>query len=92
MTYPLSAPGMSTHSKKRKPAAPDQSLQPKKKAKTEEAKTKSKDKGKARETDAEAEFQVIHASLVVSIPPIFANSHHAGVQEMLDSMVMRFVQ
>ncbi|KAJ7287617.1 hypothetical protein C8J57DRAFT_1284429 [Mycena rebaudengoi] len=82
---------MSTHSKKRKPAAPDQSLQPKKKAKTEEAKTKSKDKGKARETDAEAEFQVIHASLVVSIPPIFANSPHAGVQEMLDSMVMRYI-
>lgn len=46
---------------------------------------KKKDKGKGRET----EFQVVKASLVVSIPPIFTSDPRAGVEEMLDSMVMR---
>jgi len=35
------------------------------------------------------EFHVVSASLVVSIPPIFASNPTAGVEEMLDSMVMR---
>ncbi|KAJ6609834.1 hypothetical protein B0H10DRAFT_2166227 [Mycena sp. CBHHK59/15] len=85
---------MSTVSKKRKPAAPDRGVQPKKKVKTAadvKEKRKSKDKGKARETDVETEFQVVQASLVISIPPIFATNPHAGVQEMLDSMVMRYI-
>lgn len=46
-----------------------------------------KDKGKGKAT----EFQVINASLVVSVPPVFASDPRAGVQEMLDSMVMRHV-
>lgn len=77
-------------SKKRKPAAPDAGLQPKKKTKL--ATEKPKDKGKAKQTDAEAEFQVVQASLVVSVPPMFASNPHAGVEEMLDSMIMRFAQ
>ncbi|KAJ6593821.1 hypothetical protein B0H19DRAFT_1092158 [Mycena capillaripes] len=83
-----------TSSKKRKPAAADAGLQPKKKTKisiTNGEKSKTKDKGKARESDAEAEFQTIKASLVVSVPPIFASNPHAGVQEMLDSMIMRYI-
>ncbi|KAF7361980.1 DNA-directed RNA polymerase I subunit rpa43 [Mycena venus] len=68
--------------------------QPKKKAKIalkNGEKTKTKDKGKARESDAEAEFQTVTASLVVSVPPIFASNPHAGVHEMLDSMIMRYI-
>ncbi|KAJ7925219.1 hypothetical protein B0H13DRAFT_1975542 [Mycena leptocephala] len=85
---------MSTSSKKRKPTVADTGLQPKKKAKIavrNGEKSKSKDKGKARESDAEAEFQTVKASLVVSVPPIFASNPHAGVQEMLDSMIMRYI-
>ncbi|KAJ7209501.1 hypothetical protein GGX14DRAFT_520775 [Mycena pura] len=78
---------MSTSSKKRKPVDP--LLQPKKKAKIAEKKVKGK--GKARQDDAQAEFQVVQASLVVSVPPIFANNPHDGVQEMLDSMIMRYI-
>ena len=83
---------MSTASKKRKPAAAHPDPQPTKKAKItvkNGEKSKTKDKGKARESDAEAEFQTVTASLVVSVPPIFASNPHAGVQEMLDSMIMR---
>ncbi|KAJ7497214.1 hypothetical protein FB451DRAFT_1210500 [Mycena latifolia] len=93
---------MSTASKKRKPAGPDPAVHPKKKPKIVDKtkiaekskpteKTKSKGKGKARETDAEAEFQVIQSSLVVSVPPMFASSPNTGVQEMLDSMIMRYI-
>ena len=47
-----------------------------------------KDKGKAR---ADGEFTVVKASLSLSIPPVFANNLRAGAEEMLDSMVMRYV-
>jgi len=33
----------------------------------------------------------VHASLVVSIPPVFASNPRAGVEEMLDSMLMRYI-
>ncbi|KAJ7462202.1 hypothetical protein B0H11DRAFT_2054598 [Mycena galericulata] len=85
---------MSTASKKRKPAAPDPGLQPRKRAKIavkNAEKSRTKEKGKARENDPEAEFQVVQASLVVSVPPIFASSPQTGVQEMLDSMIMRYI-
>jgi DNA-directed RNA polymerase I subunit RPA43 len=47
---------------------------------------KKKDKGKVK-----AKFTVIGASLVVSIPPVFATNPRAGAEEMLDSMIMRCV-
>ncbi|RDB16806.1 DNA-directed RNA polymerase I subunit rpa43 [Hypsizygus marmoreus] len=50
-------------------------------------KEKGKEKGKARDT----EFQVVRTSLVLSIAPIFASNPRAGVEEMLDSMVMRYI-
>ncbi|KAM6502343.1 hypothetical protein JOM56_002320 [Amanita muscaria] len=38
------------------------------------------------------EFGTVRASLVLPLSPVFANSPKAGVQEMLDSMVMRYIQ
>ena len=35
------------------------------------------------------EFHAVGASLVLPLPPTFASNPKAGVQEMLDSMVMR---
>lgn len=49
----------------------------------------AKGKGKGRETDGG--FRDVKASLVVSIPPVFAKNLRLGVEEMLDSMVMRCV-
>ncbi|KAF7376075.1 DNA-directed RNA polymerase I subunit rpa43 [Mycena sanguinolenta] len=78
---------MSSASKKRKPVATaDSGPQPHKKPKLaiqNGEKGKTKDKGKARESNAEAEFKTVTASLVVSVPPIFASNPYAGVQEML---------
>lgn len=48
-----------------------------------------KDKGKSRASDHPSEFRVINASIVLSVPPVFASDLRAGVEEMLDSMVMR---
>lgn len=39
----------------------------------------------------DGEFQVINASLTLSVPPIFADNPRAGVEEMLDSMIMRYL-
>lgn len=48
-----------------------------------------KNKGKSRASDNPSEFRVVNASLALSIPPVFASDLRAGVEEMLDSMVMR---
>ncbi|OBZ70658.1 DNA-directed RNA polymerase I subunit rpa43 [Grifola frondosa] len=77
--------------KKRKHAATENVLpepstkRPKKDSKSTH-KSKKKDKGKSK--SGSREFRVIHASMSVSIPPIFANNLRAGVEEMLDSMLM----
>ena len=47
------------------------------------------DKGKGRATDDA--FRVVRASLSVSVPPYFATDLRGGVEEMLDSMLMRCV-
>lgn len=39
--------------------------------------------------EGDEEFHVIKASLILPISPVFANDPRAGVEEMLDSMVMR---
>ncbi|EIN11629.1 hypothetical protein PUNSTDRAFT_23075, partial [Punctularia strigosozonata HHB-11173 SS5] len=39
----------------------------------------------------DSEFVVVRSSLRVSIPPVFAANPRAGVKEMLDSMLMRYV-
>ncbi len=76
--------------KKRKNTSPAPGEIPVKKAKrdNDHSKKKTKDKkGKGRESD----FHVVQASLVLSIPPKFADDPKTGVNEMLDSMVMRYV-
>ncbi|KAG6896431.1 hypothetical protein C0992_008308 [Termitomyces sp. T32_za158] len=47
-----------------------------------------KEKGKARDS---TEFYVVRTSLVVSIAPTFAGNPRAGIEEILDSMVMRYI-
>ena len=39
----------------------------------------------------ENQFQVATTSLVLSIPPIFAGNPRGGVEEILDSMIMRYL-
>jgi len=41
--------------------------------------------------ESDGEFQVVKASLVLSVPPIFAANPRAGVEELLDSMIMRYI-
>lgn len=62
----------------------------KKVKKEKKEKSKKRDKGKAKDVDS-SEFKLVNASLVVSIPPVFANDPMSGVEEMLDSLVMRYV-
>ena len=75
--------------KKRKHAVVDigQEAEPStKRHKKEKDKSKKKDKGKGRATE---EFRVVRASMLISIPPVFANDLRAGAEEMLDSLLMR---
>ncbi|KAF9263441.1 hypothetical protein L218DRAFT_973215 [Marasmius fiardii PR-910] len=44
-------------------------------------------KGKSKQT----EFQVVKASTILSVPPIFSIDPKSGVAEMLDSMIMRYI-
>ena len=60
----------------------------KKKGNHSKHKGKNKDKGKEKKS---SEFKLVRALLTVSIPPVFASNPRAGVEEMLDSMVMRCV-
>jgi len=78
---------MTGTSKKRKQANVEADVSAKKSRKDRHQKLNPKSKGKERET----EFHVVKTSVVLSIPPIFASNPRAGVEEMLDSMVMRHV-
>ena len=60
-----------------------------KRSKTDKVKKdKSKSKSKGKEVEA-GQFKVTQASLLLSIPPVFANNLRTGAEEMLDSMLMR---
>ncbi|KAF4598310.1 hypothetical protein EYR38_006707 [Pleurotus pulmonarius] len=50
-----------------------------------------KDKGKGKEVPEESEFRLVRTTLTVSISPIFASNPRIGVEELLDSMVMRYI-
>ncbi|KAG8980652.1 hypothetical protein FRB90_007575 [Tulasnella sp. 427] len=52
---------------------------------------KSKSKGKRKMKDDASPFVVVSASTRLSIPPVFAAKPLAGVEEMLDSMVMKHI-
>jgi len=89
----IMAPLTETLSKKRKLArmAAEASIPPPKSKKHKKEKSKKTDKGKSKaSSSSESEFNVVHASLIVSIPPVFASNPRAGVEEMLDSMLMRY--
>ncbi|KAI0329690.1 hypothetical protein GY45DRAFT_1324659 [Cubamyces sp. BRFM 1775] len=84
-------------SKKRKHAAAEAGVtepSTKRSKKDKDAKRLAKeqarvDKGKSRATDDA--FRVVRASLTVSVPPAFAADLRGGVEEMLDSMLMRYI-
>ena len=46
---------------------------------------------KARVDEPASEFRTVSASVVLSLPPVFAAKYHEAAEEMLDSMVMRCV-
>ncbi|KAJ2918508.1 hypothetical protein MD484_g1881, partial [Candolleomyces efflorescens] len=71
-------------SKRKHKAGDAKNVQPSKKLKKAEA-VKPNDKGKGRE------FQLVTSSMAVSVPPVFAGNPRAGVEEMLDSLVMRYI-
>ncbi|KAK1232633.1 hypothetical protein PQX77_004195 [Marasmius sp. AFHP31] len=75
-----------THSTRKRKHSESGADAPSKKIK-HSGRTKTDKKGKGKET----EFQVVKASLAVSVPPIFSIDPQSGVAEMLDSMLMRYI-
>lgn len=47
--------------------------------------------GKPRTKPSTSEFQVTKATITLSVPPVFASNLRAGAEEMLDSMIMRYI-
>ncbi|KAG5642438.1 hypothetical protein DXG03_002784 [Asterophora parasitica] len=93
-------PTTSTTTKKRKQTAAAVDVpakKSKKDGKDKKEKKEKKEKGKARgdaahtDANADSEFHVVKTELVVSIAPVFVGNPRAGVEEMLDSMVMRYI-
>ncbi|OAX36564.1 hypothetical protein K503DRAFT_744150 [Rhizopogon vinicolor AM-OR11-026] len=84
---------VSTSHKKRKNATDPEHDSPKKKKKEKhrEKEKLNQDKGKARVDSSTSEFLVTRATLKLSIPPVFASNLRAGAEEMLDSMIMRYI-
>lgn len=73
-------------------AAPAADEPSSKRSKTEKGKDKAKDKARRRGTGAApSQFRVVEAALRLSIPPVFAGNLRAGAEEMLDSMLMRYI-
>ncbi|KIM69314.1 hypothetical protein SCLCIDRAFT_104057 [Scleroderma citrinum Foug A] len=55
-------------------------------------KIKKKKRDKSRVSSrGPSEFCIINATTVLSIPPVFSSDLRAGVEEMLDSMIMRYI-
>lgn len=74
-----------SHKKRKTSIVADE--KPSKKLKKERTERKDKkEKGKAPDS---TEFYVVRTSLVVSVAPTFAGNPRAGIEEILDSMVMR---
>ncbi|KAI0298546.1 hypothetical protein BC826DRAFT_997946 [Russula brevipes] len=45
---------------------------------------------RVRKEKAGEEFRSVNASVVLAVPPVFANRLRSGVEEMLDTMIMRY--
>lgn len=85
----------SSSSRKRKHHEPLNAA-PSKKLKTattesEASPEKKKKKSKKRRKVGE-EFKRIQASMTISLPPIFAQDPTDGIEEMLDSMILRYAE
>ncbi|TFK22581.1 hypothetical protein FA15DRAFT_671373 [Coprinopsis marcescibilis] len=78
------APNSTSHSRKKRPAE-GESTQPTKKLK------KIQQNGKGKEKRHDSEFQIVSTTLSLSVPPIFARKPVSGVEEMLDSLIMRYI-
>lgn len=86
----MDSPSTASTSKKAKTVTPDEYdqastssiVQPEKKKKKKSK--KSNDDGLSGE-----EFKRVHAKMVVSLPPIFVRDPQEGIEEMLDSMILR---
>ena len=85
MTLPT--PSSSPKKRKHEEISESPSASAHKKAKKDKRDKKSKEKRRK----ADGEFQLVSASLVVSIPPRFSLDPLSGVKEMLDSLVMKCV-
>jgi hypothetical protein len=44
---------------------------------------------RSRREKPDGEFRSVKASIVLAVPPVFANRLRDGVEEMLDTMIMR---
>ncbi|KAL0956011.1 hypothetical protein HGRIS_002186 [Hohenbuehelia grisea] len=80
----------SSHTKKRKQAAKDDAATSSKKIRLDGPDASKKGKGKSRDVSSN-EFRVVKATLTLSVAPVFANKPRSGVEEMLDSMIMRYI-
>ncbi|KAG0693300.1 hypothetical protein DFH29DRAFT_402655 [Suillus ampliporus] len=74
--------------KKRKHRTSDADHDAPRKKKKEKLK---QDKGKSSTESSTTEFRVTKATITLSVPPVFASNLRAGVEEMLDSMIMRYI-
>ncbi|KAG2135512.1 hypothetical protein DEU56DRAFT_394789 [Suillus clintonianus] len=86
MTTPISLSALSQNKRKHRVSDADPDAPRKKK------KEKLKlDKGKSRTEPSTSEFRVTKATITLSVPPVFASNLRAGAEEMLDSMIMRYI-
>ena len=53
--------------------------------------SEKKSKSSSKKSKTDSQFRVVNASILVSIPPKFFADPLAGVHEMLDSLVMKYV-
>ncbi|KAG1790534.1 uncharacterized protein HD556DRAFT_1390902 [Suillus plorans] len=74
--------------KKRKHRASDADHDAPRKKKKEKLK---QDTGKLPTEPSTSEFRVTKATITLSVPPVFASNLRTGVEEMLDSMIMRYI-
>jgi hypothetical protein len=83
MTTSISSPAL--HHKKRKHRASDADPNAPRKKK-EKLKQNT---GKLHPEPSTSEFRVTKSTITLSVAPVFAGNLRAGVEEMLDSMIMR---
>ncbi|KAG2154387.1 uncharacterized protein EDB93DRAFT_1223198 [Suillus bovinus] len=86
MTTSISS--LASGDKKRKHRASDADHGAPRKKKKEKLR---QDTGTLRAEPSTSEFRVTKATITLSVPPVFASNLRTGVEEMLDSMIMRYI-